>query len=61
MPEFVVKNVENILKADKSKTVTVFGVTYKPDVDDLRESPSLKIVQHLIDKGYSIKIHDPTM
>ena len=59
MPEFVVKNVENILKADKSKTVTVFGVTYKPDVDDLRESPSLKIVQHLIDKGYSIKIHDP--
>lgn len=59
MPEFVVENVENILKNDKTKTITVFGVTYKPDVDDLRESPSLKIAQCLIDKGYTVKIHDP--
>jgi len=59
MPEFVVENVENILNNDKTKTITVFGVTYKPDVDDLRESPSLKIAQCLIDKGYTVKIHDP--
>lgn len=59
MPEYVVDNVEKLLDNDKNKTITVFGVTYKPDVDDLRESPSLKITEMLINKGYNVKIHDP--
>ncbi|MFA5603432.1 MAG: nucleotide sugar dehydrogenase [Bacilli bacterium] len=59
MPEFVVENVEKLLNNDKEKTITAFGVTYKPDVDDLRESPALKIIRTLEEKGYNVKIHDP--
>lgn len=59
MPEYVVQNVEKLLKADKKKIISVFGVTYKPNVDDIRESPSLEIIEILKRKGYSINIYDP--
>lgn len=59
MPEYVVQNVEKLLKSDKKKIISVFGVTYKPNVDDIRESPSLEIIEILKRKGYSINIYDP--
>ena len=59
MPEYVVNNVEKILKKDKSKKVAVFGVTYKADVDDIRESPAMEIIHMLIKSGYNIDIYDP--
>lgn len=59
MPEFVVDNTEKILKYDKSVPIAVFGVTYKPDVDDMRESPALKIIDKLVERGYKLRIHDP--
>lgn len=59
MPEFVAENVEKILEYDTSKIISAFGVSYKPNVDDLRESPALEIVKILNNKGYEIRIHDP--
>lgn len=59
MPEYVVESVAKILKGDKSLPIAVFGVTYKPDVDDIRESPALKIVEKLRADGYTVRIHDP--
>jgi UDP-N-acetyl-D-glucosamine dehydrogenase len=37
----------------------VLGVTYKPDVDDVRESPALEIIRLLEARGARVSFHDP--
>lgn len=59
MPNYIVSIVEKLLNYNKNKIIAVFGVAYKPNVDDIRESPSLAIVEMLIKKGYSVKVYDP--
>jgi len=44
----------------KNKNVTFLGVTFKAGTDDMRESPSLKIIPKLIKKGSLIKYYEPT-
>jgi UDPglucose 6-dehydrogenase len=41
------------------KTVTLLGLTFKPNTDDMREAPSLAIAPALIEAGASIRAHDP--
>lgn len=41
------------------KTITVLGVTFKPNTDDMREAPSLTIVPALIKEGATVRIVDP--
>lgn len=45
----------------QGKSITVVGVAFKPDTDDLRESPALKIIQALHAAGANITIHDPAV
>ncbi len=63
MPYHVVEAVSVALnerrKSVKGSRILVFGVAYKKDVDDLRESPSLKILQLLRERGASVDYHDP--
>ena len=40
-------------------TVLIVGIAYKKDVNDLRESPALPIIELLIKEGYEIEYHDP--
>ena len=47
MPEFVVRNVKEILFGIGNPKVSIFGMTYKGNVDDLRESPVLDIIKLL--------------
>jgi UDPglucose 6-dehydrogenase len=58
-----IKMVQKILDAfDGSvdgKILSVLGVTFKPNTDDMRESPSLKIIPLLQEKGACIKAYDP--
>ena len=63
MPDFVVNKIEKALN-DSSKTIQasnilILGVTYKPNVSDIRESPALDVMQLLIDKCKSLKYSDP--
>ena len=44
----------------KNKKITFLGVTFKAGTDDMRESPSLKIIPKLIKKGSLIKYYEPT-
>ena len=63
MPEYVVSRAAEILNAHKKclngARVLLLGVAYKKDVDDLRESPALKVAQHLLKWGAHISYHDP--
>jgi UDPglucose 6-dehydrogenase len=43
----------------RGKTVGLLGLTFKPNTDDMRDAPSLAIVQALIDAGASVRAHDP--
>jgi len=63
MPHFVIEQTANGLneqrKALKGSKVLVLGVAYKRDIDDLRESPSLTIIEMLRDKGALVSYNDP--
>ncbi|AMK16120.1 nucleotide sugar dehydrogenase [Methanobrevibacter olleyae] len=61
MPGFVIENTGKILSnLDKeAKKISVFGVAYKGNTDDARESPAFEIITGLKTAGYEIAIHDP--
>jgi UDP-N-acetyl-D-glucosamine dehydrogenase len=63
MPRFAVGRVQDALndrgKPLKGSRVLVLGVAYKPDIDDLRESPALDVIRLMQDKGAQVVYHDP--
>jgi len=63
MPHFAVNKVQDALnrmgKAVNGSKVLILGVAYKPDVDDLRESPALDVIHLLQQKGAIVNYHDP--
>jgi len=63
MPYFVVSRVIDALndrgKALKGAHILVLGVAYKRDVGDVRESPAVKIISLLLERGAKVSYHDP--
>ncbi len=55
--DWTIKNIIQRLK--KKSKIILLGLTYKKDVNDMRESPSLKIFKSLILKKYNVKYYDP--
>jgi UDPglucose 6-dehydrogenase len=43
----------------RGKTIAVLGLTFKPNTDDMRESPAISIIQALQDKGAIVRAYDP--
>lgn len=63
MPHYIITRLEELL-AKKEKIISgsnilILGVTYKNDVNDLRQSPAVKIIELLLSKGALISFHDP--
>ena len=50
----VADRIEKAINFDKAKTICVFGLSYKPNVEDFRNSPSLKLSHILLNRGYTI-------
>ena len=59
MPSYVADRVMSILAGVDSPKVGILGVTYKPDVDDMRESPILELIEILEEKGVEVVVNDP--
>jgi UDP-N-acetyl-D-glucosamine dehydrogenase len=63
MPAYVVTKVSDVLnlyeRSVKGSSILVLGVTYKPNVSDIRESPALDIIEMLQTKGAHVTYHDP--
>lgn len=60
-PRFIVNKVDEVLKGNKELTIGVLGLAYKPDIDDLRESPAMEIAEILRDKGYKVVACEPNV
>jgi len=48
-------------KNNHSPKIGIFGITFKTDSDDIRESPAISIVNKLIEKGFNIKVNEPNL
>ena len=63
MPRYVVNKVGEALndrqKALKNSQILILGAAYKPDIDDVRESPALDVIGLLQQNGAEVKYHDP--
>ena len=60
MPQVIKERVKNYLGGDVSgKQVQIAGISYKPDISDLRESPALELINELETAGAIVSWHDP--
>lgn len=57
----IVKKVQDELKIVKGKTIAVLGISFKPDTDDVRDAPSITIMNSLSKMGAKIKAYDPVV
>jgi UDP-N-acetyl-D-mannosaminuronic acid dehydrogenase len=58
-PHFVIEKVKQALGSLKEKKIAALGLAYKPDVDDLRESPATDVVHLLQKEGAKVKVWEP--
>lgn len=50
--------LEKVLKYVKGKNIAIWGLSFKPDTDDIRFAPSTYIIEELLNKGYKISVYD---
>jgi UDP-N-acetyl-D-mannosaminuronic acid dehydrogenase len=58
-PHFVVEKVKQVLGPLAGKKIAALGLAYKPDVDDLRESPAVEVVHLLQKEGAQVRAWEP--
>lgn len=51
----------SLVTAQGRKTIGILGLSFKDGTDDLRESPTVELVEQLVGKGYKVSIHDPNV
>ena len=63
MPAFVLRKASDILNASsksvKGSRILIMGVSYKKDIDDLRESPAIEIIRLFQERGAQVEYYDP--
>jgi UDPglucose 6-dehydrogenase len=56
---FVAQLVEKSLEGVMGKQITLWGLAFKPETDDIRESPAVKLAHVLLERGARVVAHDP--
>jgi UDPglucose 6-dehydrogenase len=57
--EVFIKKIKRILKKTKGNTIGIWGLAFKPNTDDVRKSPAIKIIKKLQKENYKIQVYDP--
>ena len=60
-PEWVVDKIKETADSMSTKRIACLGLAFKPDIDDLRESPAVRVVESLIEQGYDISCVEPNI
>jgi len=55
----VVEKVREVLDGFENRTVTVLGLSFKPNTDDIREAPAIKIARAMLQEGARVQAYDP--
>ncbi|WP_245575099.1 UDP-glucose dehydrogenase family protein [Meiothermus rufus] len=57
--ERIIEKLQRELKILKGRTIGLLGLTFKPNTDDLRDSPALDLAERLLRHGVRVRVHDP--
>jgi UDP-N-acetyl-D-mannosaminuronic acid dehydrogenase len=57
MPEHVISRLQTL--ASPPAPIALLGVTYKAEIDDVRESPALRVAELAVERGYDVRLCDP--
>lgn len=57
--EAMVPKIEKLAGSVKDKVIAILGLSFKPETDDMRDAPSVEIVQILVERGAKIRAFDP--
>ncbi|MCS7181389.1 MAG: UDP-glucose/GDP-mannose dehydrogenase family protein, partial [bacterium] len=57
--EIIIKKAKDLLWNLKEKTISIFGLSFKPNTDDIRESPAIDVINLLKKEKAILKCHDP--
>ncbi len=60
-PEWVINKIKATADHKNTKKIACLGLAFKPDIDDLRESPAVKVVESLIEQGYDVSCVEPNI
>lgn len=60
IPKHIAQSIDDIMsKNNLEKSIIICGLSYKPDIEDMRDSPAFKIIVELKKRGFNITTHDP--
>ncbi|MGH9868347.1 MAG: UDP-glucose dehydrogenase family protein [Candidatus Polarisedimenticolia bacterium] len=58
-PAVMMEKVREVVPAPRGKVAAVLGLSFKPNTDDIRESPAIRVIQGLLEMGFTVRAYDP--